>query len=95
MNGDSGFIPRPFDRAMELLEHGLDEEALRFLRAVGVRHVVAPGGGGPLAPGGLDARGRRLAPDRVLEVEDGRRPPSVAAGRARRDALHAGRDRRA
>ena len=24
VNGDSGFIPRPFDRALELLEHGLD-----------------------------------------------------------------------
>src|SRR5262249_4882940 len=24
VNGDSGFIPRPFDRAMELFEHGLD-----------------------------------------------------------------------
>jgi hypothetical protein len=35
VNGDSGFIPRPYDRAMELLEHGPDAEAQRFLRAVG------------------------------------------------------------
>ena len=42
VNGDSGFIPRPFDRAMELFEHGLDAESLRFLRAVGVRHVTTP-----------------------------------------------------
>jgi hypothetical protein len=41
VNGDSGFLPRPYDRAMELLEHGPSEEALRFLRAVGVRHVLA------------------------------------------------------
>ncbi len=41
LNGDSGFLPRPFDRALELLEHGPREEALRFLRAVDVRHVVS------------------------------------------------------
>jgi hypothetical protein len=42
VNGDSGFIPRPFDRAMELLQGPVGEEQQRFLRAVGVRHVVAP-----------------------------------------------------
>jgi hypothetical protein len=42
VNGDSGFIPRPFDRAMELLQGAVGEEQVRFLRAVGVRHVVAP-----------------------------------------------------
>jgi hypothetical protein len=41
VNGDSGFLPRPYDRAMELLEHGPSEEALRFLRAVEVRHVLS------------------------------------------------------
>jgi hypothetical protein len=41
VNGDSGFIPRPYDRLRELLEPGLTEDALRFLRAVGVRHVVS------------------------------------------------------
>jgi hypothetical protein len=46
VNGDSGFVPRPFDRAMELLGGPLDEEGLRFLRAVGVRHVVSRTGTG-------------------------------------------------
>jgi hypothetical protein len=41
VNGDSGFIPRPYDRVRELLEPGLTEDALHFLRAVGVRHVVS------------------------------------------------------
>ncbi len=41
VNGDSGFLPRPFDRALELLEHGPSGEALRFLRGVDVRHVVS------------------------------------------------------
>jgi hypothetical protein len=82
VNGDSGFIPRPFDRAMELLEHGLDAEALRFLRAVGVRHVTertpsALQGGtgrsaGPAA--GLPSGVRELATferERVLELGEG------------------------
>jgi hypothetical protein len=49
VNGDSGFIPRPYDRAMELLEHGPDAEAQRFLRAAGVTHVVqrTPAGSSP------------------------------------------------
>jgi hypothetical protein len=42
VNGYSAFIPRPFDRAMELFAPGLGEEGLRFLRAVDVRHVVSP-----------------------------------------------------
>jgi hypothetical protein len=41
LNGDSGFMPRPYDRLMELLEGPVDGEGLRFLRAVDVRHVVA------------------------------------------------------
>lgn len=41
LNGDSGFLPRPYSRAMELLAGPLDGEALRLLRAVGVRQVVA------------------------------------------------------
>jgi hypothetical protein len=48
VNGDSGFIPRPFDRAMELLQGPLGEEQQRFLRAVGVRHVVAPAASPPV-----------------------------------------------
>ena len=42
VNGNSAFMPRPFDRALDMLAGPrLDEEGLRFLRAVGVRHVVA------------------------------------------------------
>ena len=41
VNGDSGFVPRPYSRAMELLNDRFGEEALRLLRAIGVRHVVA------------------------------------------------------
>lgn len=41
VNGYSAFIPRPFSRAMELFATGLDEEGLRFLRGVGVTHVVS------------------------------------------------------
>jgi hypothetical protein len=44
LNGDSGFMPRPYDRAMELLaREPLGDEGFRFLRAVGVTHVVAEG----------------------------------------------------
>jgi hypothetical protein len=41
LNGDSGFMPRPYSRAMELLQAPLGAEALRYLRAVGVRDVVS------------------------------------------------------
>jgi len=41
VNGDSGFVPRPYTRTMELLQEPLAEDALRLLRAVGVRDVVA------------------------------------------------------
>src|SRR5262245_57525207 len=41
LNGDSGFVPRAYDRERELLEDGPGEDALRFLRAAGVRDVVA------------------------------------------------------
>src|SRR5262249_62241893 len=37
-----GSAPRPYDRAMELLaREPLGEEGFRFLRAVGVRHLVS------------------------------------------------------
>ncbi len=81
VNGDSGFIPRPFDRAMELLEHGLDEEALRFLRAVGVRHVRAPGP----PPPGLPPGAHQVASfdrEHLLELEDGPRAAVVRPGEA-------------
>ena len=83
VNGDSGFIPRPFDRAMELFEHGLDAEALRFLRAVGVRHVVLaaePAAG--LPPGVREIA--RFERERVLELLPGPAaeavPPAAAVG---------------
>ena len=43
LNGDSGFMPRSYSRAMELLQPPLGAEALRYLRAVGVRDVVSRG----------------------------------------------------
>lgn len=41
VNGDSGFVPRPYARAMELLNDRFGEDALRLLRALGTRHVVS------------------------------------------------------
>jgi hypothetical protein len=41
VNGDSGFVPRPYARLRELLERPLDGEPLRLLRAIGARHVVS------------------------------------------------------
>jgi hypothetical protein len=40
VNGDSGFVPRPYARLRELLDRPL-EEPLRLLRAIGTRHVVS------------------------------------------------------
>lgn len=40
VNGDTGFVPRPYARMTELLQPPLSEDALRLLRAVGVAHVV-------------------------------------------------------
>jgi hypothetical protein len=42
VNGGAAFIPRPYDRALDMLGGGtLGEEALRFLRAVDVGEVVS------------------------------------------------------
>jgi hypothetical protein len=41
VNGDSGFMPRSYARAMELLEGTLGEDAVRLLRAIGVTDVVS------------------------------------------------------
>ncbi len=41
VNGDSGFMPRPYTREMELLTAPAGDDALRLLRALDVRHVVA------------------------------------------------------
>jgi hypothetical protein len=85
VNGDSGFIPRPFDRALELFAYGLSEEGLRFLRAVGVRNVVAPvatpadytpGAGWPSGTREV----ARFAAERVAEVEPGGAASVVEAG---------------
>jgi hypothetical protein len=62
VNGDSGFIPRPYDRALELFDRPLGQEGLRFLRAIGVRHVVAP------ASGAADVTGHAGWPSGVREV---------------------------
>ena len=64
VNGDSGFIPRPFDRAMELFAFGVDEEGVRFLRAVGVTHVVAP------SPTGSEPPARHLVLDGLTPVAE-------------------------
>src|SRR5262249_11928051 len=40
LNGDSGFMPRPYGRAMELLNDRFGDDALRLLRAADVRDVV-------------------------------------------------------
>jgi hypothetical protein len=73
VNGNSAFMPRPFDRALDLLGGPLDEEGKRFLRAVGVRHVVAEDGGG--LPMVAD-----FGRDRVFEVTPGPAAREVQAG---------------
>ena len=40
-NGDSGFMPRPYTREMELLGAPLRDDALRLLRAAGVTQIVS------------------------------------------------------
>ena len=74
VNGDSGFMPRPYARAMEALNAGLDDDALRLLRALGVRSVV----------GALDERlpvVARFGERAVHAVPDGEiaRPPAAAS----------------
>ena len=70
LNGDSGFLPRPYSRAMELLEGPIDGEALSLLRALGVRHLVT-----------RDQRDLPLAArfdaERIYEIPDG--PAAIAA----------------
>ncbi len=73
LNGDSGFVPRPYTRAMELLEEP-GEEAWRFLRAVGVTEVVSRNE----VPLPLVAR---FGEERVASVPPGPEAEVVAAGR--------------
>jgi hypothetical protein len=56
VNGDSGFMPRAYSRAMELLNGPPTGEGLRFLRAVGVRQVVTSDGRITDVPSGDAAR---------------------------------------
>jgi hypothetical protein len=75
LNGDSGFIPRPYDRTMELLEGPVGEDALRFLRSVDVRHVVS-----------RDEREwpllARFGEERIYAVPEGERAQLVTQGAA-------------
>lgn len=75
LNGDSGFVPRPYDRERELLAGPLSEDALRFLRAVGVRQVVT-----------TDVRdlplATRIGDDRVYEIPPGESAHVVSPGDA-------------
>jgi hypothetical protein len=76
LNGDSGFVPTPYTRAMELLDGPLSEQALGFLRAVGVTRVVSTE---VLALTEIGAYG----PDRVYAMAPGPRAAIVRGERAR------------
>jgi hypothetical protein len=75
LNGDSGFIPRPYDRLRELLDGGASDDAARLLRAVGATHVVSrmeqPL---PLAARFGEERVYALAPGDAASVVSGGRP---------------------
>jgi hypothetical protein len=75
VNGDSGFIPRPYDRALELLAGEVTEDGLRLLRALDVRHVVS---GRDLA---LPVAAR-AGEENVYDVPPGEAARIPAAGRA-------------
>ena len=73
VNGDSGFMPRPYTREMELLAPPLGDDGLRLLRALDVRDVLAREDLAlPLAV--------RAGEERVYEVTPGlpARPPQDA-----------------
>jgi hypothetical protein len=74
VNGDSGFVPRPYARVLELLAAPLGEDGKRLLRAVGVTHVVS------LRDEPLAAVAR-FADERVFEVPPGDAASVVAPGR--------------
>jgi hypothetical protein len=76
VNGDSGFVPVPYTRAMELLDGPPSEDALRFLRAVGVTRVVSAE---TLPLTELGAYGA----DRVYTLDPGPRAEAVRGARAR------------
>lgn len=74
VNGDSGFVPRPYNRALESLQLPLGEDALRLLRGLGVRHVVSR----DALPLPLAAS---FAAERVYTVPPGESARPVTAGR--------------
>jgi hypothetical protein len=74
VNGDSGFVPRPYARIQELLDGPLGGEGLRLLRAVGVGHIVSPTSA-PLLP--VVAQ---FADQRIYELPAGDEARVVAAG---------------
>jgi hypothetical protein len=73
VNGDSGFVPRPYTRALELLHEGGPEEASRLLSAFGVTHAITR----EEWPWPLLAD---LGGERVYAVPAGEAPAPVAAG---------------
>lgn len=70
VNGDSGFVPRPYTRALELLDSGDQDEIRRFLRAVGVTEVLVQGSGSAAVPAGPAAEGPAMAPPVAALVAD-------------------------
>jgi hypothetical protein len=74
LNGDSGFIPRPYDRLRELLDDGPSDDALRLLRAVGTSHLVSRAE----LPLPLAAR---FGEERVYDVPPGELAEVVSPGR--------------
>jgi hypothetical protein len=73
VNGDSGFVPRPYARARELFDRPLDGEPLRLLRAIGTTHVVSADAQAlPLAA--------QLGGDRLYQVPPGDMAAVPAAG---------------
>jgi len=73
VNGDSGFVPRPYTRTMELLQEPLGTDALRLLRAVGVSDVVAR------SDEGLPLRAR-FGEERIYAVPAGEAATPVSPG---------------
>jgi hypothetical protein len=75
VNGDSGFVPRSYGRALELLSGPLPTpEGLRFLRAVGARHLVTRGDAFlPVL--------EQLGEEKILAVPEGPAARPVTAGR--------------
>jgi hypothetical protein len=76
VNGDSGFVPRAYARATELLSGpGISEDSLRLLRALDVREVVA-------APGFPLPLLQRFGPESVYAVPPGETARPADLGRA-------------